>query len=79
VEEFLDARIKEFDILPAASSEDSYGRGAMKSSACFGGFLPQPPYFREALLLASPAIGLLDRKSLLRRKRKSKTGLISPT
>src|SRR5216684_2395574 len=32
-----------FDILPAASGEDSYG--ARFKSGLFGGFLPQPPYF----------------------------------
>ena len=32
-----------FDILPAASGEDSYGVGSC--SDLFGGFLSQPPYF----------------------------------
>jgi len=35
------------DVLPAASGEDSYGKGESASFACFGGFLPQPPYSAE--------------------------------
>jgi hypothetical protein len=36
-----------FDILPAASGEDSYGLRCFLRG--FGGFLPQPPYFSGGL------------------------------
>jgi hypothetical protein len=36
----------EIDFLPAINGEDSYGRGGVFSSACFGGFL----LHRSALL-----------------------------
>ena len=52
-----------FDVLPAASGEDSYGVGC--GSDLFGGFLPQPPLLqlrttKRLQFWPCPAIGLLD-------------------
>ena len=54
-----------FDILPAASGEDSYGLLLFLQDD-FGGFLPQPPYFsggsRGGFTFGLPAHRSCDRK-----------------
>ena len=71
------ARQPIFDILPAASGEDSYGAGCW--SGLFGGFLhnrlSSTEDNKEASLLGCPPIGLVDEEKFMVRNQE---GLISP-
>ena len=68
-------RAPNFDIVPAASGEDSYGLRCFLRG--FGRFLPQPPYFSGGLtkrlhFWAGPPIGLLDMKNIELAEQKGK-------